>query len=913
MMCRFASHQSATAWRIARLRASRTLLLAFSALFMASAVALGAQATSGVSGRVTDRESGEALAGVRVGVFGSSAAVATRADGSFRLPLEPGRHELRLTFIGYTMVRDTVTVSAGEMVSRAYALPRAHVNLDQVVVLGSRRPDRTVLEAPVPIDVLTSEEIRSTGLTETSQVIQLLAPSFNFPRTSISDGTDHIRPSTLRGLGPDQVLVLVNGKRRHTSSLVNVNGTIGRGSTGVDLNAIPTSAIERVEILRDGAAAQYGSDAIAGVINIILKEDQGGTASVTTGQTKVGDGLVRQADLNLGFPLLGRGFIHATGEFRDREGTNRSRPDTRQQYFAGDPRNSDPALTNRVNHWQGDSEVRDLGGFVNASAPLANGMELYAFGGYTRRDGRAAGFFRRPNDDRTVRAIHPNGFLPIIESDISDKSMAGGVKGRVMGWSYDASAVWGANLFDFFVKNSNNVSMGTASPTEFYAGQLRFSQGTANLDIVRAVEVGLASPIGVAIGAEYRRDRYIIVPGEPASYNDGGVRILDGPNAGGLAALGAQVFPGFRPSDATDQTRSNVAGYVDVEANITRMLLIGLAGRAENYSDFGSTTNGKVALRFEPVTGVAFRGAASTGFRAPSLGQSWFSSTATNFINGVPNDIRTFPVSTREAQILGASPLEPENSVNLSAGVTLKPSTSFSISADLYSVEIEDRIVFSGNFIGDSVRSLLVNQGITGVAGGRYFTNAIDTRTRGLDVVMNYGVRTSATGLLRLTGGYNTNRTKVTHVDSTPPALRGFQETLFDRVERGRIEEGQPRNSITLTGNYTVAGFGASLTNRRYGKVTSRGTTRSLDQVFWPKWITDASVSYRVAGRASVTAGGTNIFDVYPDENIPANSFSGILPYTGITPFGFNGAYYYVRAAFDFDPLGLPGIRSVRK
>ena len=891
-------------------RSSIALTLALTPL---AALPLSAQSTGALSGRVTDQRTGQPLEGATIFVGGTQLGAISRSDGSYLVRVQPGRYEVRARLLGYAMARDSATIVAGETVSLNFGLEKAAVSLNEVVVIGTRRTDRTVLTAPVPIDVLTAEDIEATGLTETSQIIQLLAPSFNFPRPTVTDGTDHVRPSTLRGLGPDQVLVLVNGKRRHQSALIHINSSVGRGSTGVDLNAIPASAIDRIEILRDGAAAQYGSDAIAGVINIILRGGTQGDIQSTLGQTSEGDGTVFQAAAGDGLQIGQNGFVYLSGEYRDRQRTNRSGRDPRQQYFTGDPRN-DAVPFDLRNHRHGDAETNDAGIFLNSSLPLASGMQAYAFGGITRREGDATGFFRRPSDDRTVRAIHPNGFLPAIVTEIWDGSGAAGLRGAMAGWRWDLSSVFGSNSFEFNVENSNNTSMGTASPTSFYAGTLSFNQWTTNLDLVREVRLAAMAPFSLAVGAEYRRDGYQIEAGDSASWKHGGVPILDGPNAGNVAAPGAQVFPGWQPSNETDQSRSNVGVYVDLESNLAERLLMGIAARYENYSDFGSTTTGKVAARLELFRGVALRGAAQTGFRAPSLAQSFFSATSTNFLGSPPQpfEVRTFPVNTEEAQILGARALEPEKSINYSAGLTLEPIRNLALTVDAYRIDIDDRIVLSGNFVGDSVQRLFENRGFTGIRGGRYFTNAIDTRTKGIDVILRYGIGLGEASTLRLTGGYNHTATKVTHVDPTPPALGQFQEQLFDRIERGRIESGQPRNSAKLSVNYEHRNLGVALHNSHYGQVTfrasgARGDTTSLgvpaDQRFGPRLITDLDLSYRFFDRLTLAAGAQNLFDVYParnfrDPNNRDNSNFGIFVYNGISPFGFNGRFVYGRVAY---------------
>ena len=876
--------------------------------FAVSPASLAAQGQAALSGRVSDAASNEPISGARIFVPGTVMSATTRLDGTYRLSLAPGTHEVRVTYIGYGLTRDTVRAEAGASLTRDFQLNREALALEELAVVGTRAAERTSTDAPVPVDVLTAAEIKQSGRTETSQIIQALAPSFNFPRATISDGTDHTRPATLRGLSPDQVLVLVNGKRRHASALINVNGSIGRGSGMVDLNAIPASAIERIEILRDGAAAQYGSDAIAGVINIILKEGAPNEVLTTFGQTVDSDGGVIQGAANYALAIGGNGVLQLAGEYRNRGFTNRSAPDRRAQYLAGDPRNSDPALNGLINHRQGDADTEDAGLFLNLAKPVADATEVYFFGGGTIRSGESAGFFRRALDDRTVRAIYPNGFLPMIGTKISDFSGVAGLRGDRAGWRWDLSADYGRNLFHFDVFNSANVTLGAASPTEFYAGTLIADQFTANLDVAKSFALGLASPLNVAVGGEFRRDGYHINEGEPDSYRDGGVRILDGPSAGRQGAPGAQVFPGFRPGDTVHVNRNNVAGYVDLEAQVVSKVLLGLAGRVENYNDFGSTTDGKVTARFEPIPGFAVRGAISTGFKAPSLGQSFFSATSTNFINGLPFENRTFPVSSAVARALGATDLTAEKSENYSVGVALNPVRNLSVTADYYQILIDDRIVFSGNFNQPAVVTFLTNQGFPNIAGGRFFTNAIDTRTLGVDIVANYGFALGTSSTVRLTGGYNYNVNRVLRVAPTPAALSAFQETLFDRVERARIEVGQPKNNLSASGVFNYQDFGLTLRAQRFGEVTSFGTdpTGVLDQTFGAKVIADASASYTFGGRLTATLGVDNIFDVYPDVNslgsatTAGNNNFGIFPYNQISPWGFNGAFYYGRLTFGF-------------
>ena len=852
-----------------------------------------------ITGTVTDAKTGAPLWGASVQLAGTQIGATVRQDGHYRVEAAPGHYLMRVRKLGYEMRSDSVVVTSGETATRDFTLGQALASLDQVVVTGTRQPNRTAVNAPAPVDVFTAQEIKATGATQTSQILEMLAPSFNFPRPTVTDGTDHVRPATLRGLNSDQVLVLINGKRRHNSALVNINGSVGRGSMAVDLNAIPPEAIDHIEILRDGAAAQYGSDAIAGVINIILKKDAPGEVSAQVGQTKAGDGRTSILDGSYSWALPKNGYLNLSGEARNNDSTNRAGPDSRVQYFAGDPRNSDPALNHRINSWVGDPNQHGGSGMFNLGVPLADSLQLYAFGGVSYSNGLAAGFFRRASDDRTVRAIYPNGFLPLIESHLWDVSEATGLKGTLSGWNWDLGSVFGRNSFRYNVDNSVNVSMGTASPTTFYAGTMTFDQWTTNLDVQRNFDVGFAQPLSVAWGSEFRRDHYGIQAGEPSSYQGGGIPILDGPDSGHVAAIGSQVFPGFRPSDATDASRSNVAGYVDLATNPIQQVMIDLAGRVEHYTDFGNTTTGKVAVRWEPIAHYALRGTLSNGFRAPSLGQEYFSTTSTNFIavNGVatPFDIRTFPVKSPEAVALGARPLRPELSRNYGLGFTAQPVSNLSFTADYYKIDIRHRIVLSGNFIGKDIQALLQNAGFAGVNGGRFFTNAIDTRTEGLDLVLQSGKDLGDAGTIRFTGGYNHNYTHITHIDATPPQLANYQASLFDRTQVGLTEVAQPHDNLRLSADYEVNRFGLVATESRYGSVTGVASTPANDQTYSAKWLTDLSLSYHLPHGITLTGGADNIFNVYPDKTIAANSSGGIFVYSGISPFGYDGAFYYGR------------------
>lgn len=797
------------------------------------------------------------------------------------------RHRPLLAAIALALVASGAQAQTADSPDAGSDKPKS---LDQVIVTGTRVADRTVAESLSPIDVLSVEKLDTFGTSELIQSLSRTIPSFNFPNTSITDGSDHVRPAQLRGLAPDQTLVLVNGKRRHTTAIVNVNGSLGRGSSPVDLNAIPSSAIERIEVLRDGAAAQYGSDAIAGVINVVLKGARSGTgADYRYGEFDKGDGELNDISGYTSLDIGKDGYFTVAAEYRDRNSTNRSRPDPRQQFplINGQP---DPreATFDRLNHRFGDAAVEDQLLFVNSAVPLTDDIEFYAFANYSQREGNAAGFFRRALDARNVPAIHPDGFLPLILSDSDDASVFGGLRGSLdNGWNWDLSVGWGGNEFDFNVGNSVNTSLGAASPTEFFAGRLENGQTTVNLDVNRAFDVGLAYPLTVAAGVEYRRDTYQITAGEPDSF----------------FGSGSQVFPGFRPSDATDQARHNWSGYVEFDADLTDKLSASFAARYEDYSDFGTTLSGKFSARYAFTDTVALRGTVSNGFRAPSLSQQLYSTTATNFIGGVPFDVRTFPVDSPIAQALGAEPLDAEESTNFSLGLVVQAADNWNITLDAYHIKVRDRIVLSGNLTGTAVRNFLATQGFANVDGGRYFTNAVDTTTEGIDLVSTSDFSLGSAGDLSLTVAVNYNTTDLDRIAANPASLEAVDLNLerIDHVEIGRITKGVPKYKGIIGLDWSRDRWAARLGTTYYGTYWVFDTVPAEDQKFKGEVVFDTSISYKVNERFTLSAGADNLGNNKPEEVIAANSFNGILPYSGgNTPFGFNGRFYYARASLRF-------------
>jgi iron complex outermembrane receptor protein len=878
-----------------------------------------------------------------------------------------------------------------------------------IIVTGTRRTDRTVADSPVPVDVISDSAIANSGQTETNKILNSLVPSFNFPQPSIADGTDALRPASLRGLGPDQTLVLINGKRRHVSALLNINGTVGRGSAAVDLNLIPGIAIQRIEVLRDGASSQYGSDAIAGVINIMLRNNaNGGRATATYGQyettlegvanitglqTNAGgqpvldptdnrvfaansdgersasDGEMWTVATNFGIPI-GEGFVNFTAEYRDRNATEREGADLRPNYnrptAAFDPRE---LSFDRFAYIYGDASTADYAFFLNSEMPLGGGWELYGFASYGNRDGLSAANWRQQsaaaNRDYAAIApgttptaanfvpLTPDGFLPFIGTDLEDYAGLLGARGEIAGWSADFSIGYGHNSFDYTVSNTLNTSFGTASQSTFDAGGLRYGQFVANLDFSREFEVGLAGPLSVAAGLEHRSEDFNIRPGDLQSYATGplfrasfattaancateggvynaGTGICSFP--GRAAPAGAQGFPGIPAASATDEGRHSFAGYVEFDADIAQGLTAVLAGRYEHFSDFGGTLNGKLALRYEVAPGFALRGSISNGFRAPSLHQQYFTTTSTNFINGLPVDISTLAVDSPVARALGSSDLEPEKSLNLSIGATANPLPGLTITIDAYQIDIDNRIVLTENLgaagsgtaaVNAAVKAVLDANGFQSVGAARFFINGLDTRNRGIDAVVSYRLPRGNLGNWTLTAAYNYNESEIQRrINELGPLATIPGIVLFGRVEGIRFTDGQPRDKVVLAADGEIGDFGLTLRTTRYGRVIAPGATAPIadptsltllgpdDIELGAKWVTDLELRYSPIEQLTLAIGADNLFDVYPDRSpfgarpasiggvYPINQY--YLPYSGFSPFGFNGRFLYTRASFNF-------------
>jgi iron complex outermembrane recepter protein len=754
-------------------------------------------------------------------------------------------------------------------------------NAEAVTVVGTRRTKESATDTALPVDtIVMSKASESGGQFDMAQALNYLSPSFNTTRQTGADGADLVDSIALRGLSSDQTLVLVNGKRRHTAALVNIFGARNRGSTGTDMNTLPMLAVESVQILRDGAAAQYGSDAIAGVIDVSLKKRAGCEAVLGYGQYSVGDGKNYLASAYCGFKVGEAGSLGLTAEYQDRGRSNRAE--------AGNPRII------------GDTAVKNATILANGDIGLGGGKLYYTLGLQTR-DASSGAWAREGlgSDDipsRNSAAMYPNGFVPFINGEIEDRSAILGYKTQLGDWSMDLSQTYGYNKMNYIIDHTINASIANKdllaggagkSASRFNAGGFAFGQYTTNLDFSKSFD-NLLSGVNVAFGAEHRREQYQITAGEPGSYID-----ADGVGNGGNA--GSQGFPGFQPSDATNKRRSSVAGYVDIETDLTKSLRVQTALRAERYSDFGSTVTGKLAASYKFNPEVLMRGSLSTGFRAPSLQQVYFSSTFTDFISGVPLDVVLAPNGSAAANAAGIPKLKQETSKNYTFGFTLKPSKSLSMTADLYQIDIKDRIVLSGRFDADNYPSLGATLSQLGVGQAQFFVNSIQTSTRGLDLTANHRLDFGGNRLNTYLG-MNFSKTKVTGVN-TPSSLAGFEDVLLSERERLFIEQGGPRRKATLGFDLTTGRLSTDFKIIHFGPQTLgtfSGTAGGVPNAYYAsRTSADLAFTYAVTPNMKLSIGGTNILNVKPSKQ-DANETDNGFKYDSVQ-FGLNGAAYFLR------------------
>ncbi len=943
-----------------------------------------------IEGNISDSDG--SLYGATVLIQGTTLGTTTDFDGNYEISVDPGTYIIEVSYIGYSTANQQVTVSAGQA-SQLDVLMAEGLLVDEIVVTGSRSVGRTKLETPVPVDVIDISKLTSSApQTNINQLLHQAVPSFSSNTQTISDGTDHIDPASLRGLGPDQVLVLMNGKRRHNSSLVNVNGTFGRGSVGTDLNAIPASAVKTIEVLRDGAAAQYGSDAIAGVINLRLKKDVNKLGfNVTTGanftseigpfggEEKDVDGESVTVGVNYGLPLGDKGgFINLTGEYNYRGSTNRmlewegsifsayngvervaaaagvdisamTLEDVQTYAPAVGYLSADLAAINAAtdldqlgdvlsanvtdeelaargmqrsdfNMRVGQSETKGGQFFANMEIPLSENTAIYSFGGISYRNGESGCFYRLPNQSRTSTSVYLNGTVPRINSNIKDKSISAGIRGKVSNWSVDFSNTFGSNEFLYYMTESHNATLGASSPTEFNVGGHRFTQNTTNFDLAQYFDnVGSLAGINVAFGAEYRYENYEIVPGSELSYIKSDAAQTD--ILGRSRPAGSQCFAGFIPENVVDASRSSVAGYVDLEFDISEDFLISAALRGEDYSDFGSTFNYKIASRYSFSDNFVLRGAHSTGFRAPSLHQISYSKTSTLFalVNGVSiaQESGVFANTSRAAKLLGIPVLREETSQNFSLGFTAKfPDANLKLTVDAYQVNIDDRVILTGAFAAGSDAELQLIFDNAGATEARFFTNAIDTRSQGIDVVLSHRMQVGDGHSLvnDLAGTFSkTEWDQDAGIHASELLIqKDLVGTYFNQESRIYLEQSVPRVKVTLSNTLSLEKMTIYLRNTYFGETTEATNNggifdddlellpgATIDPYNSGKVITDLSLGYAFSDDLNVTIGANNLLDIYPDEVDTPFRSSGRFVYSRRGPqFSFGGRYLFARLAF---------------
>lgn len=876
-----------------------------------------------VTGVISD-DSGMPLAGVNILEKGTSNGASSDFDGKYAITVSTDA-VLVFSYVGY----DTKEISVNNQSVINVTLSEG-VSLDEVILVGSRSPKRTAVDTAVPVDVLDVAEIASrTGKVEVNDILQYAAPSFNASKQSGSDGADHIVPASLRGLGPDQTLVLINGKRRHQSSLVNIFGTRGRGNSGTDLNAIPTAAIKRIEVLRDGASAQYGSDAIAGVINIVLKDNTDGFSGGVTygaystaigdgwedatgetlynvegenrldGKSKKFDGETVKIDANYGVSLNDKGgYMNFTTEFLSKQNTLRPGFSWRKGY--------------------GSAGVDGFNFMINSILPINDNTEVYAFGGRNYRDTNANAFSRDAFVDdaddgelRTVSSLYPDGFTPRITSIITDVSVSAGVRHKMdNGWNLDFNNTYGKNNFHYYIKGSNNASMRDTSPTDFDAGGHYLSQNTTGLDFNKYFE-DIASGLSIAFGTEYRTENFSIFAGEVPSYglyDENGIVITNPDNQdvatsplGNELPGGSQGFPGYSPDNAVDRSRTNYGVYFDTELNITDEFLIAAAVRFEDYSDFGNTFNGKLASRLKITDDLSLRGSISTGFRAPSLAQLYYNLIFTNIVagNSVPSLLSANNSTITKA--FGIGPLQEEKAVNGSIGFTYKKG-GFTATVDAYSISVDDRIILTDNFTDQTVLGPL------NVDAAQFFANGVDTRTTGLDMVFNYNTTLGTEGIINIGLIGNLNKLKIDKIHNG--TLNEY--TFFGPFSQAYLKAAAPDYKFGLNLGYSNSKFNGLISLTQFSDVTlqdfqwvdSPATTKAEADALYPvatdvykaAMTVDLSLGYEFTEKLTLTIGANNLFNIYPTPQFDGWTDQGGL--ADSVQMGSDGTYIFGRINF---------------
>lgn len=868
-----------------------------------------------VRGTITDI-SGTALSGVNVIEKGTSNGTITDFDGNYTIQVTENA-TLVFSYVGFETLEEKVDGRTNLSITLQDGM-----QLGEIQLVGTRSPKRTAIDTPVAIDVIDVREVSTqTGRIELNELLQYAAPSFNANKQSGSDGADHIDPATLRGLGPDQTLVLVNGKRRHQSSLVNIFGTRGRGNTGTDLNAIPAAALKRIEILRDGASAQYGSDAIAGVINLVLNDKidvfsaninygffntnadgdfPAGTPNTdgnrldterdgnAIGKDKDFDGGSVKVTANYGVGIGENGFANFTTEYISKNKTLRPGFDFRRG--------------------MGEAAIDGFNFFGNLSMPISDKADFYAFGGRNYRDTDAFAFTRNNPTERNVISIYPNGFTPRITSIITDNSVTAGFRTKnESGWKIDISNSYGINNFHYFIKGTLNASLEEVSPTDFDAGGHSLSQNTTNLDFSKYYD-SILEGFNLAIGAEYRTENFIIFAGEEGSYgtyDTNGILIVDPTTqtqptdsiTGELRPGGSQGFPGYSPANEVDRNRSNISLYVDGELEVSNKFLIAVAGRFEDYSDFGSTINGKFAARYKATDNINVRGSVSSGFRAPSLVQLYYNLRFTNFVGGQGLETQLSPNNSPVTASFGIGPLKEETAFNASLGFTANFG-SFTATVDGYFIDVTNRIVLTGNFDAPQIPN---------VEAAQFFANGANTETTGLDIVLSHRAKI---GNGTFTSSFIGNINNMTITDVKNGNLD--EQTFFGERDKAFLLASAPDSKLTLNLKYDIKWFDAALGLTRFSEVTLldfqmfedvadygsfANQVAAASDIYTEKYVTDLNLGFKLNKNMKLNIGSNNLFNIYPDQQDDWSEGGG---YWDSVQMGFGGAYYYAKLNLNF-------------
>ena len=789
--------------------------------------------------------------------------------------------------------------------------------LDEIVVTGLRGGPRSVADSPSPIDILSSTALGRSGRPGVLQTMQFLVPSFHLPARAGGSTSTVIATGGLRGLNPDQTLILVNGKRRHTTSLINAVALVYNGSVPADLEHIPVSAIERIEILRDGASAQYGSDAIAGVINIILKEDRaGGSVKVSGGQNfDRSDGEQREITANTGFGLGADGFLNLSASFREQSASNRAVAidDDYLLYYpladgSPDPREETVDRLVTRNFGLFPATTRSIA--ANAALPLGVAeAELYGFATLSDRQSVLNWSYREPNSRNNIESIYADGFRPRLQIDESDAELAVGVRGKARAWSWDLASVYGRNHASRNASNTLNASLGPSSPTEFYVGKLESRDWVTTLDLTRRLSLE-SSELQLSWGAQHHREYYRIEPGDPASYAAGSWVFPAGhPRAGEAPAPAAQANHGITPDDASDSIRDSLSVYGEAGWHATDKLFLGVAARYEDYDDaVGDALVGKASLRYAFSDRLALRLTASTGFRAPPLAQQQYASTTSQFrdLDGDSlNDlllIKQLPPESAAARALGAVPLMPEESLNLSAGATFRLMQHWSVTVDAYRIDLDDRISITSTLAGPEVSAILAENGLSPELSGQYYTNAIDTTTTGVDVVATWAREFGSRGALAFSLGFNANETVIDRVADNPPELSalGPDFVLFDRIRRGNLTYGLPDSKLVISMNWLLGPLDSSVRLTRFGEYRSVSNGEDREFNVSAETILDADFSYQLEEDWILTVGANNLLNAYPERIREPSRRRGSGQYDTRGGFGFTGGSYFVRLDYLF-------------